>query len=194
MNKDLFLSKLEGSLGDEITAERKKDILDDYRQKFSTGLKNGRCEKEIAKSLGTPQRIAKRVKASVMIRRAEDNIESGKFFRALVAISSLGFFKLVSILGPYLGLVCLLFALFITGISLSFAGIVLFFIGAFLELLYPWVIDIPVQPFVSISLSLVIAILGLFLTMAITKLIKWNYKKIVKYLKTNIRNVKFQTK
>ncbi|HKL12895.1 MAG TPA: DUF1700 domain-containing protein [Halanaerobiales bacterium] len=194
MNKDVFLSRLESFLGDEITSEEKKDILNDYKNHFSMNLDNGKSEKEISRSLGDPKSIAKRVKASVIINRAEDNTSSGKIFRAILAIFRLSFSNLVFILGPYLGVVVGFFALFVTGISLSFAGIVLFLSGAFLELLYPWFIDIPVQPFVSISLSLGITTMGLFWTMAITKLITLTYKKTVKYLKIHIRTVKFQTK
>lgn len=193
VNKEVFLSRLDSSLGDEITAEEKKEIFYDYRQYFSTRLVNGKREKEIARTLGDPRTIAKRVKASVMITRAEGNTSNGKLFRAVLATCRLSLFNLVVILVPFLGLSGVLLVLFITGISLSFAGLVLF-MCAFLEPVYPWFIDIPVHPFYSISQSVGIVVLGLCWTVVIIKLIKWAYKKGVKYLKSNISTVKYQTK
>ena len=191
MNKDVFLSRLDSYLGEEIDAEEKKDILLEYRQYFSQGLINGVSEEEIARTLDDPAKIAKRVKATVMIRRAETNTSNGKLFRAIITTCNLSLFNRMYILWPFLGLVGVLCGLFITGISVSFAGLVLF-MGAFLEPVYPWFLDIPVEPIVSISQSLGITILGLCWTMVITKLIKWAYKKVINYLKTNIRTVKFQ--
>ncbi len=191
MNKDVFLSRLESSLGEDIDAEEKKDILFEYRQYFSQGLMNGASEEEIARSLDDPLKIAKRVKATVMIRRAETNTLNGKLFRVILATCNLSLFNRMYILWSFLGLVGVLFGLFITGISVSFAGLVLL-MGAFLEPVYPWFLDIPVEPFVSISQSLGITVLGVCWTMVITKLIKWAYKKVINYLKTNIRTVKYQ--
>ena len=191
MNKDVFLSRLDSYLGEEIDAEEKKDILLEYRQYFSQGLINGVSEEEIARTLDEPAKIAKRVKATVMIRRAETNTSNGKLFRAILTTCNLSLFNRIYILWPFLGLVGVLCGLFVTGISVSFAGLVLF-MGAFLEPVYPWFLDIPVEPIVSISQSLGITILGLCWTMVITKLIKWAYKKVINYLKTNIRTVKYQ--
>ena len=191
MNKDVFLSRLDSYLGEEIDAEEKKDILLEYRQYFSQGLINGASEEEIARTLDEPAKIAKRVKATVMIRRAETNTSNGKLFRAILTTCNLSLFNRIYILWPFLGLVGVLCGLFVTGISVSFAGLVLF-MGAFLEPVYPWFLDIPVEPIVSISQSLGITVLGVCWTMVITKLIKWAYKKVINYLKTNIRTVKYQ--
>ena len=193
VNKDIFLSRLDSSLGDEITSEEKNDILYEYKQHFSTELINGKSEEEIASSLDDPKSIAKRVKVSVMINRAEGNTSNVKLLKAILTTCNFSFFNLVFILGPYLGLIGVLFVLFVTGISMSFVGIVLFLIGAILELIYPWFIEIPVQPFFSIPLSLGIATLGVFWTIAITKLINWPYKKTVKYLKIYSRTAMYQT-
>lgn len=184
MNKSQFLKILNDMLKD-IPEDEKKDILFDYNEHFSIGLKEGRSEEEIVSSLGDPKTIAKEIKANYMISKAEKNISPTNVFMAVLATLGLGFFNLVFVIGPYIGVAAVIFSLFVTGGSIVITGIALFF-GTFMEPILPQYIFIPAHPLVSIFASFGLTALGLLWIIGTTYLTKGFYKITIKYLKMNL--------
>src|SRR5690625_6944351 len=115
MNKNQFLSELEKYLK-RISWEERQDIIQDFEEHFSIGLNEGKSEEEISDALGLPQQIAKEILATYHLEKVETTATTGNIFRAVWAVIGLGFFNLVIVLGPFIGLVGILFAGWVVGI------------------------------------------------------------------------------
>lgn len=184
MNKSEFLGKLNKKLKD-IPECDKKDILFDYDEHFAIGLEQGRNEEEIAESLGSPDVLAKQLNVSYMINQAENTSSIGNIFKAVFATLGLGFFNLVFILGPFLGIVGVFIGLFAGSIAIVISGITLF-LGIFAQPFLPDYINIPFNPLISILLSIGFTALGILATMGCCYLAKAFYQVTIKYLKMNL--------
>lgn len=184
MNKSEFLGKLNKKLKD-IPECDKKDILFDYDEHFAIGLEQGRNEEEIAESLGSPDVLAKQLKVNHMINQAENTSSIGNIFKAVFATLGLGFFNLVFILGPFLGIVGVFIGLFAASGATVISGVAIF-AAIFAQPFLPNYINIPFNPIVSIFLSIGVTALGILLTIGSCYLAKAFYKLTIKYLKMNL--------
>lgn len=185
MNKLQFLTTLQNLLKG-IPETDKSDILYDYEEHFRIGMENEKTEEEISASLGDVRAIALQFKADYSINQAETNASAGNILRAVLAAGALGFFNLVFILGPFMGLVGILFGLFAAGIGLTVGGIggilILIFAPAF-----PNNINLGgLNPLVVAFTSLGIACFGILFFIGVCYLSKFFYKGTVKYLKWNL--------
>ena len=180
MNKEQCLKILEEGLK-KLPHEEREEILQDFQEHFAIGLEQGKTEEEIAASLGSPQQIAKEMVATSHIEHVSENRSIGNIIRATWAVIGLSFFNLVIVLGPFLALVGILLAGWLTGISFVaspfiFLFNVLFFHGTFITLEF----------FLSITLCGVglLALIGMYYaTVALSNL-------FVRYLKYNVNLVK----
>lgn len=114
MNKREFLNELHANLKG-ISSGECEDILQDFEEHFSLGLEEGKTEEQIAVALGSPKQIAKEMLASYHLEKVESTATTGNIFRAVWAVVGLGFFNLVIVLGPFVALVGILFAGWVTG-------------------------------------------------------------------------------
>lgn len=80
MNKEQFLTQLEGALKRLPSSER-EDIIQDFREHFEVGVSEGKSEEEIAKGLGTPQQIAKEITASFHLEQVQETATTGNVLR-----------------------------------------------------------------------------------------------------------------
>lgn len=184
MNRVEFINTLKIELGN-LPPSEVEDILYDYEEHFEVGLSKGKTEEEIARELGNPKSIAKSYKVNYKINNAENNPSTKNLFSAILAAVSLGFFNLVFVLGPFLGLVGLLIGTYGIGFGLSIAGIGLLF-RTFLEPLFPHYIDLNVHAITSISFGIGLFALGLLILIGCVYLTKYLYQVIIKYLRWNI--------
>lgn len=121
MNKEGFLESLRRNLKNNP----EKDIVEiirDYEEHISIGLKNGREEAELIKSLGDPADIARQIKADYHIKKAETKTSAANIFRAIYASAGIGVLNLIFILPLLIALLFLLFLLFIIPLSFIMAG------------------------------------------------------------------------
>jgi len=116
MNKSQFLSEMERHLS-RLSIDEKDDILQDYEEYFSIGIEEGKTETEIATSLGSPKQLAKELLANYHIEKMETTTTTRNMFRAVWAVIGLGFVNLVIVLGPFLVVLSLLLAGWITGVA-----------------------------------------------------------------------------
>ncbi|WP_449540391.1 HAAS signaling domain-containing protein [Ferdinandcohnia sp. Marseille-Q9671] len=114
MNKKQFLSDLERRLR-TLPKEEKDDILQDYQEYFSIGLEEGKTESQIAESLGSPKQLSKELLATYHIEKMETTTSTRNMFSAVWAVIGLGFVNLLIVLGPFLVILSLLLAGWITG-------------------------------------------------------------------------------
>ncbi len=185
MNKEEFLGKLSELIKD-IPEEEKKDILFDYEEHFRIGLEKGRKEEEIAASLGDPKVIAKQSRASCILREAEKTTSVNNIVRAIFAAVGLGFFNLVIVLGPAIGLIGILVALFAASFAITVSGAAVLF-GTILGPLFVFDVYIPLTSTVSIPLGIGLTSLGLLFIIGVSYLAKFFYKLSIGYLKMNLQ-------
>jgi len=185
MNKKEFLGRLSELIKD-IPEEEKKDILFDYEEHFRIGLEKGRKEEEIAVSLGDPKIIAKQSRASLILKEAEKTTSANNIMRAIFAAVGLGFFNLIIVLGPAIGLIGILVALFATAFAVTISGAAILF-GTILGPLFVFNIYIPLTAVVSIPLGIGLTSLGLLSIIGAFYLTKFFYKLSIVYLKMNLQ-------
>lgn len=184
MNKQEFMVILKYHLHG-IPEQDLKELLFDYEEHFEMGIRDGRDEEEIAVSLGTPKSIAKEIKANYMITKVEESFTVGNFFRAMFATLGLGFFNLVFILGPFIGIASALLAVLVSGIAITISGIAVF-ISIFLQPVFPELINNPLNPIVSAFVSIGLTSFGLLWIVGCYQLNKWFYLLAIKYFKLNL--------
>jgi len=188
MNEKRFLQFLEKELSG-IPQEEKKDILFDYREHFSMGKADGKSEEEIAKALGSPTTLARKYKAEYYVENAERNRTAANLFRAVLATLGLGFFNLVFVLGPFIGLLAILFALFAVSGAAVISGIAVFTEAASLPFVFG---NAHLPAFVaentaaSAFLSVGLVSLGCLMLIAVGYVSVWVFRITLKYLKLNI--------
>jgi len=185
MNKKEFLGRLSELIKD-IPEEEKKDILFDYEEHFRIGLEKGRKEEEIAASLGDPKVVAKQSRVSCILREAEKTTSASNIVRAIFAAVGLGFFNLVIVLGPAIGLIGILVALFAAAFAITVSGAAVLF-GTLLGPVFAWNVYIPFAAVVSIPLGIGLTALGLLSIIGTFYLTKLFYKLSISYLKMNLQ-------
>jgi len=193
MNKNEFLKELSSLLSD-LPSEERQEILFDYEEHFSIGLEEGKTEEDIIRGLGNPKAIAKQYKANYIVNQAEANPSPSNILRAVFATIVLGFFNLIFILGPFLGIVGALIGLFAASIGITVAGISIFFksaLGPALGFLASYNISVPAVLTANNGATLFLGIgltsLGLLFIIGNCYLARWLYIGTIKYLKLNLR-------
>lgn len=120
MNRKQFLNELERLLS-SLPKEEREDILTDYNEYFANGLTEGKSEEEIVEKLGSPIIIAKELGVNSGLDLSDNTTKNSSSFGSIVATIALGFFNLVFILGPAIGLIGVLFGGWVAGICLTAA-------------------------------------------------------------------------
>jgi len=180
VGKDQFLFRLKKALK-SFPVEEQNDILNDYEEYFSNGVKDGKTEEEIAASLGSPEQLGKELTAMHHVENVEGRNTTSNFFRALWAVIGLGFFNLVIVLGPFLALASIIIAGWIVSITFVLAPV-----GVLINtVLYPEIFA-AYNMFFSIGLTG----LGLLIGISMYYVTIWMKNKFIQYFKFNVRMVK----
>lgn len=177
MTKEQFLKQLDASLH-KLSKSERQDILQDYTEHFTIGLEEGKTEEEIAASLGSPSQIASELLASYHL---EKKSSAGNIIRSVWTAIGLGFFNLVIVLGPFIGLVGVIFGLWAAGATLTLTPLIV---------LVSAIINPGTTQFYDFFFSLACCGLGLFLIIGMIFVSKFFLKGVVRYLKFNVSLVK----
>ncbi|OHX19893.1 DUF1700 domain-containing protein [Chromobacterium sphagni] len=116
MTRKDFLQQLERALSG-LKPEMVREILSDYDEYFNDALADGRDEAEVVAALGSPQKLARELKAQSHYRQWEQHRSFANLSRVMVSIAGLG------VLNFFLALPFLAYLLFLTVgyiVSLSF--------------------------------------------------------------------------
>jgi uncharacterized membrane protein len=188
MNKLKYLEELDRLLGDLPEATR-KDIIYDYEEHFRNGLEEGKSEDAIAKALGEPRVIARHYRANYALEQAETKATTGNVFRAVIASVSLGFFNLVFVLGPFIGLLGILAGLSAAAFGITVAGISTFF-GVLLQPHLPFTFTVStglgVNKVIMLFASIGATAFGMLFLIGDYYLAKLFYRLTLRYLKFNL--------
>jgi uncharacterized membrane protein len=187
MNRKEFFKDLSKYLRG-IPREDEEDIINDFEEHFDMGEKEGRTEEDLAKSLGDPKALANQFKASIVVAQAEKETTAVNITRAVFATLGLGFFNLIFVLGPFIAVIAVLFSFFVTGISISAAGIV-GLLGTIFSPLFPEYFNLIVNPAVGIFASIGAICFGVLFFIGTIYLTKGFFRLFIKYIKFNARIV-----
>ena len=194
MNKDEYIEKLTKLLK-RLPKEEREDIISDYEEHFLIGLEKGRSEEEISKALGSPNNVAKQIKAEYMVKRAEDKQSAGSMFEAILAAAGLGIFNLVFVAVPAMILVAILLTLFVLGGAMVFGGIYLTLANVIQPILPQYNFNMVTDGgilgiFAGVLGGIGLTILGLALLVGLVYVSKLFYGLAIKYLKMNVGIIK----
>ncbi len=187
MNRKEFFKDLSKYLRG-IPREDEEDIINDFEEHFDMGEKEGRTEEDLVKSLGDPKALANQFKASIVVAQAEKETTAVNITRAVFATLGLGFFNLIFVLGPFIAVIAVLFSFFVTGISISAAGIV-GLLGTIFSPLFPEYFNLIVNPAVGIFASIGGICFGVLFFIGTIYLTKGFFRLFIKYIKFNARIV-----
>ena len=188
MNKKEFLDNLSKYLRG-IPEEDEKDIVSDFEEHFEMGKKEGRTEEDLAKSLGDPKALANQLRASLTVAQAEKETTAVNITRAVFASLGLGFFNLIFVLGPFITVLGLLLAFFITAISITAAGIV-GLLGTIFSPLFPEYFNLIVNPAVGIFASIGAVCFGILFFIGDIYLTGGFFRLFIRYIKFNVKIVR----
>ena len=192
MNKKQFIDQLTVNLRG-VPNEDRLDIISDFDEHFKIGMEKGRTEDELSDSLGNPKTLAKQLNASVLVGHAEKTTSASNITRAVFATLGLGFFNLIFVLGPFIGIVAVLFSLFAVAVAIAASGITILFATIFGPL-FPEFVGIIVNPAVGIFGSIGVTCFGILFFVGDIFLAKALYRVFIKYIKFNSRVIKGREK
>ncbi|WHY14801.1 DUF1700 domain-containing protein [Peribacillus frigoritolerans] len=178
MNKEQFLKQLNASLT-RLSLEEREDILQDYEEYFEIGMEEGKSEQEISKSLGNPKQISKELMATYHLGQVEQTTSAGNVMRAVWAVIGLGFFNLVIVLGPFIALIGVVIAGWVSAIAFILAPL-----GALFNLVLG-----NFQLF-DLFFALGLCGIGIFIAMGMFVVTSALTKGFIRYLKFNASLVK----
>lgn len=183
MNKKEYLVQLTKYL-QGFPEEELKDIICDYKEHFDIGISKGKSEEDIAKELGNPKDIANNFKTESNNIEKKETLSNDRG-RKIIVFIFLFLFNLIIVLGPYLGLVGLLLALYGVGMSFVFAGISLLF--GFPIAYFSTFKILHITTSLSFGIGFIaLGVLGLLLSIFLSKkfiklsvdYVKWNFRLI----------------
>jgi uncharacterized membrane protein len=124
MTREQFLASLKSALGG-MTDTEKREILYDYAEHFRMGAADGKSEEQIAQALGNPRLLGRSYRIDSLLDEPKGGggVKAGSVVRAVFVSASLGFFNLVFVLGPFLGLVGVMIGLWAAAVTLPLVGL-----------------------------------------------------------------------
>jgi uncharacterized membrane protein len=173
--------RLEGTLPDEDLNE----LLSDYSEHFRIGTSKGRTEEELWRSLGSPDDVAREIRAMHLVKKAETVRSCGNIFHAVIATLGLGLFNLVFVLAPFLLLLLMLLVVFIFGVMFAIFGPAAL-VYSILQLAGQPAFAIWLSPLAGMFISIGITSMGLLLIIGDYYLARFFYRVGIRYLKWNI--------
>jgi len=187
MNKKEFLDNLTKYLRG-IPGEDEQDIISDFEEHFEMGKKEGRTEEDLAESLGEPKALANQLKANIMVAQAEKETTAVNITRAVFASLGLGFFNLIFVLGPFLGILGIFAGLFAAAVGITAGGIT-GLIGTIFSPLFPEYFNLVINPAVGIFASIGATCFGILFFIGDIYLTRGFFRLFIRYIKFNARIV-----
>lgn len=180
MTKEQFMSTLDKH-STKLPEEEREEVLRDFEEHFAIGYEEGKTDEEIIKGLGSPQQIAKELVATHHLDQMESKSSAGNIIRAVWAVIGLSFFNLVIVLGPFIGIVGIMFGGWVTSVAFVVS-----------PLLYTVNFLFQSSKFISFDLffSITLCGIGILIGILMFYVTKWMIDLTTRYLKFNINLAK----
>jgi uncharacterized membrane protein len=188
-----YLRILKERLAGYVSSEDLDEILEEYAEHFSIGRSKGRSEEELYKALGSPDEVAKEIRATYLVKKAEQTRSPHNIWRAATATSGLDPFNFFVVQIPFMILILILVATIVAGAVMVIAGPV----HLLLVILQALGVPIPLHWWSSslsgVALSFGISIIGIIVIMVAVFLIHFLSRHMVRNLKWNVRGTRYGT-
>jgi uncharacterized membrane protein len=185
-----YLHTLKVRLSGYVSREDLDDILADYAEHFSIGKSEGRSEEELCRSLGSPDDVAKEIRATYLVKKAEQARSPENIWHAVMATLGLGLFNLAFVLIPFILLIVFLVIIFMVGLVMLVTGPILLLVAVMQLIGFTVPVSWWSSPFEGIFISIVFTIAGVVMVMLDFHLARTFYRLAIRYLKWNIRVIR----
>jgi uncharacterized membrane protein len=182
-----YLHTLKARLTGYVSREDLDDILADYAEHFSIGKSEGRSEEELCRSLGSPDDVAKEIRATYLVKKAEQARSPENIWHAVMATLGLGLFNLAVVLIPFILLIVFLVIIFMVGLVMLVTGPILLLVAVMQLAGFTIPVSWWSSPVEGIFISIVFTIAGVVMVMLDFHLARTFYRLAIRYLKWNIR-------
>ncbi|MFB9325872.1 hypothetical protein ACFFSY_08020 [Paenibacillus aurantiacus] len=112
---------------------QRKEWMYDYEEHFRMAAAQGRSDAEAASELGDPRQIARELLLGYRVEEAARSGRISSVSRAVLTTVSMGFFNLIFVLGPYVGLLAVILALWVVVGALALSSLYAVYEGLFGE-------------------------------------------------------------
>ncbi|MGB7993734.1 HAAS signaling domain-containing protein [Methanoregula sp.] len=137
-----YLDTLKDRLTGYVTSEDLDEILEEYAGHFAIGKSRGRTEEELCRALGSPDDVAKEMRAAYLIHKAEQSKSAGTIWQATRATTRLSGLNFAVVIVPFILFAIVFCLVFIAGLALICGGAVLLLLALIrlmgLSLTLPW--------------------------------------------------------
>jgi uncharacterized membrane protein len=185
-----YLQTLKTRLAGYVSREDLDDILSDYAEHFSIGRSEGRSEEELCRSLGSPDDVAKEIRATYLVKKAEHARSAENIWHAVMATLGLGLFNLAVVLIPFILLIVFLVIFFMVGLVMLVTGPILLLVAMMQLVGFTVPVSWWTSPLEGLLISIVFTIAGVVLVMFDFYLARTFYRLAIRYLKWNIRVIR----
>ena len=190
MTREKYLADLKHSLV-RMSDEERRDVLYDYEEHFRMGMAEGRSEDQIARALGNPRIVGKAYAIDALLDESKEGggVGAASVLRAVFASISLGFFNIIFVLGPFLGLVGVMIGLWATAVSLGVSGLAVL-LSPLAAVIVPGAITLAgMNPAFLFFDGVGVAALGVLAVIGMIKLSELFIRMIAAYVRLNARIV-----
>lgn len=177
MMKNEFLQKVRQTTS-RLSKEEQEDIIRDLEEHFYFGKAEGKSEEEIVAGLGSPEKMGRALVATYRMEQVQEKQSIGNVFQAVWAVIGLSLFNVIIVLGPFLALIGVILAGWLTGASFIVSP-VLYCISALLFppgfAAYEFFIAITLAG-AGIFLCIGMYYVTIYVTRAFMQYVHWNYR------------------
>ena len=133
MTRQAFLARLrEGLRG--LPPQTVADLISDYEAHFADGAAAGRSEDEVAAALGSPDRLAREIRAESTVTRWREERTPSSAASAVFAVLGLGALDILILLPILMSVAATIFAFFVVAVVMFFIGAIALAAGPFADL------------------------------------------------------------
>ncbi|MFZ1128346.1 DUF1700 domain-containing protein [Methanoregula sp.] len=157
-----YLDILRDRLTGYVTGEDLDEVMEEYAGHFAIGKSRGRTEEELCTALGSPEDVAKEIRAAFLIHKAEQTKSAGTIWQATRATTRLHGLSFAAVIVPFILFAVVFSLVFIAGLAMICGGAVLLLLavakllGLALSLpWHPW--RLSPEPGVLVSMGIFIA-------------------------------------
>jgi len=179
MNQEQFLQELSKAL-QPLSEEERNEILFDFEEHITEGMKEGRPEANIIRELGSPKQIAKELVPDVTetapaVQRPKKNL-----FQMACSAAAISILNLIFVLGPAIG---------IFGVYVGFCGAALALSVSPIMFVGMVMFQMNTHMMLEFFLSLMFGSLGLLSCIGLWHIGKLLYSVSLRYIRYNLKLV-----
>ncbi|MCK9592596.1 MAG: DUF1700 domain-containing protein [Methanoregula sp.] len=178
-----YLDVLRDRLTGYLSGEDLDEILEEYAGHFAIGKSRGRTEEELCRALGSPEEVAKEIRAAYLIHKAEQKRTAGTIWQATRATTRLHGFNWAVLIVPLVVGMIVFGMVFIAGLAMICGGAVMLLLAVLKLLGFGLILPWHLTPEPGVLVSLGIFILGIVIIAADMWLAHFFGRLIIRHLK-----------